>query len=301
MKPGFRHPKFALALALDFVLAALTAAYAAPAPPPDLDSLPSHFAPYQGIRVHYKELGSGSPAVVFIHGWNGDLSVWRSQLPAVSGRVHAVFIDLPGFGRSDKPEVSYTMAYLAGAVDAVMQDAGVKRAVLVGHSMGTPVIRQYYRKYPSRVAALVAVDGPLRSFFTDPAQAEPFLARFEGPDAPANIAKMFEGMLTTMPDPDRRAAILKVALATPGRVAASAMRGMFDPGVWNDDPIAVPMMAVMAPNPGWTADYVAYVKKLAPGIRYETMAGVGHFLMVERPADFNALLDDFLKGLKIIR
>lgn len=299
MKYGFRRLKFGFAFA--FVLASAAAASPAAGHAPDLDSLPSHFAPYQGIQVHYKEVGSGSPAVVFVHGWNCDLSVWRDQMPAVSGRVHAVFIDLPGFGQSDKPEVSYTMAYLAGAVDAVMLKAGVKRAVLVGHSMGTPVIRQYYRKYPARVAALVVVDGPLRSFFTDPAQAEPFVARFEGPDAAANISKMFEGMLTTMPDADRRAAILKVAAATPGRVAASAMRGMLDPAVWNDDPIEVPMMAVMAPNPGWTADYVAYVKKLAPGIRYETMAGVGHFLMIEKPAEFNALLDDFLKGLKVIR
>ena len=121
-----------------------------------LDQLPSRFAPYQGVRVYYKSLGSGSSAVVFVHGWSCDMSVWRGQIPAVEGRIRALFVDLPGFGRSDKPDVSYTMDYLAGAVDAVMQAAGVDRAVLVGHSMGTPVIRQYDRKYHAKVAALVA-------------------------------------------------------------------------------------------------------------------------------------------------
>jgi pimeloyl-ACP methyl ester carboxylesterase len=266
-----------------------------------LDRIKSRFAPYQGIRIHYKSVGSGSAAVLFIHGWICDMSVWRGQVPAVEGRVRALFVDLPGFGRSDKPDVPYTMEYLAGAVDAVMQAAGVKRAVLVGHSMGTPVIRQYYRKYPARVIALVAVDGALRSFFKNLEEAQPFLARFEGPDFAANVSRMMDGLLGDHVDPAARAEVRLVALATPQRVAASAMRGMLDPAIWGDDPIEVPMLAVMAPNAGWTADYVAYVKRLVPNIRYETMNGAGHFLMLERPAEFNSLLDDFLRSLGVVR
>ena len=287
-------------LVLALFLAATAAASGARAA--DLDALPSasHAAPFEGIRVQYKDLGSGSTAVVFVHGWSCDMSVWRRQVSAVSGRVRALFVDLPGFGQSDKPDVSYSMDYLAGSVDAVMRAAGVEHAVLVGHSMGTPVIRQFYRKYPAKVIALVAVDGPLRSFFTDPAQAAPLLARFEGPDAAANISQMFDGMFGTALDPIDRAAIKRVALATPSRVALSSMRGMVDPAIWKDDPIEVPMLAVMAPNPGSTPDYVAYVKRLAPGIVYETIPGVGHFLMLERPDDFNRLLDKFLRSQKVI-
>jgi sigma-B regulation protein RsbQ len=279
----------------------LTSASVLSAVATSLDDLPSRFAPYQGARVHYKSLGTGSPAVVFVHGWSCDMSVWRGQIPAVEGRIRALFVDLPGFGRSDKPDVSYTMDYLAGAVDAVMQAAGVDRAVLVGHSMGTPVIRQYDRKYHAKVAALVVVDGPLRSFFKDPADAQPFLAGFEGPEAAAKVAQMIEGMLTPAMDPAARADVMRAARETPPRVAASAMKGMFDPAIWSDDPIRVPTLAVMAPNPGWTPDYVEFVKRLAPGIRYETMPGVGHFLMIERPKEFNALLDDFLKNQRLIR
>lgn len=47
-------------------------------------------------------------------------------------------------------------------LEAVLQDAGVKKAVLVGHSMGTPVIRQFYRLYPQQTLGLVIVDGALR-------------------------------------------------------------------------------------------------------------------------------------------
>ena len=268
---------------------------------PALDHTPSRFAPYQGIRLHYKSLGLGTTAVVFVHGLNGDLTLWRGQVPAVDGRVRAVFLDLPGFGRSDKPDAVYSMEYFAGAVDAVIQAAGVQRAVLVGHSMGTPVIRQYYRKFPAKVIALVAVDGPLRSVFGDTAQARQFLARFEGADFAASVGEMFNGLIGPTADTTVRAAIWRAALGVPQRVAVSALRELLSPAIWRDDPIQVPVLAVMAPRQGWTPEYVSYVKRLAPGIRYEAMTGVGHFLMMERPEVFNALLVDFLRSQRVVR
>jgi pimeloyl-ACP methyl ester carboxylesterase len=283
--------------------AALLAAAAASlqAQGPALDHTPSRFAPYQGIRLHYKSLGLGTTAVVFVHGLNGDLTLWRSQVPAVDGRVRALFLDLPGFGRSDKPDVTYSMEYFAGAVDAVIQAAGVQRAVLVGHSMGTPVIRQYYRRYPAKVIALVVVDGPLRSVFGDTAQARQMLARFEGADFAANVGEMFNGLIGPTADTTVRAAIWRAALGVPQRVAVSALRELVSPAIWRDDPIRVPVLAVMAPRPGWTPEYVSYVERLAPGIRYETMTGVGHFLMMERPEVFNPLLVDFLRSQRVVR
>jgi sigma-B regulation protein RsbQ len=272
-----------------------------PAQGPALDRTPSHFAPYQGIRLHYKSLGLGTTAVVFVHGWNGDLSLWRSQVPVVDGRVRAIFLDLPGFGRSDKPEAVYSMDYLAGGVDAVLQAAGVQRAVLVGHSMGTQVIRQYYRKYPAKVIALVVVDGALRPFITDTAQMRQFMAGFEGPNYAATLGAMFETIIGPTADSTVRAAVKRVALATPQRVAVSAMREMLNPSIWRDDRIDVPVLAVMGQNPVWTPEYVTYVKKLAPGIRYETMTGVGHFLMMERPDVFNPLMMDFLRSQRVLR
>jgi len=68
------------------------------------------------------------------------------------------------FSRS---QVSYTMEYLARSIEAVLSDAKVKRAVLVGHSMGTPVIRQFYRVFPEKTVGLVIVDGALRILFPE--------------------------------------------------------------------------------------------------------------------------------------
>src|SRR6266446_5508540 len=141
----------------------------------------SRYAKLDGQRVHYENQGKGHEALVFVHGWTCNLSFWSRQVPAFEGKTRVIAIDLPGHGLSDKPQVNYTMDLFARAVDAVMRDAGVKRGVLVGHSMGTPVARQFYRKYPQKTLAIVIVDGPLRPF-GDRAMMDRMIAGFRGLD-----------------------------------------------------------------------------------------------------------------------
>ena len=110
----------------------------------------SRFTKLDGARIHYVNYGKGGDALVLIHGWTQNVDGWRDQVPDFAKRYRVIAIDLPGHGQSDKPQTTYSMDYFAQAVDAVLRDAKVKRAVLVGHSMGTPVARQFYRKYPEK-------------------------------------------------------------------------------------------------------------------------------------------------------
>src|SRR5688572_22782104 len=100
----------------------------------------SHFARFGTNQVHYRIFGKGSKTLVFIHGWSCDGTIWREQVSAFSDRARLVMIDLPGHGRSSKPQTNYSMAFFANAVAAVMKDAGINKASLIGHSMGVPVI-----------------------------------------------------------------------------------------------------------------------------------------------------------------
>ena len=104
---------------------------------------------------------------------------------------------------SDKPEVAYTMGYFAGAVDAVLIDAKVEKATLVGHSMGTPVAVQFLRMHPEKVPGLVIVDGFIREPPKDDAarqkQAEQSAAMtkmYRGPDYKTSVVKMIDFMFT---------------------------------------------------------------------------------------------------------
>src|ERR1019366_7450207 len=110
-----------------------------------------------GSRVYYESYGTGQEAVVFIHGWTCDLTFWRGQAP-VYQKHRALLVDLPGHGQSEKPEVAYTEERFARAIDAVMRDAGVTRAVLVGRRRAGPVAITSLRLFPARTKALVLVD-----------------------------------------------------------------------------------------------------------------------------------------------
>ena len=209
-------------LCLVFPVLALSASPArAEAPANVLDKAASHFAKAGDQKVHYKSLGEGKTAIVFVHGWCCDHSVWHEQAAAFDGKVRMLFIDLPGYGQSDKPKIDYTMDVFARGIDAVLEDAGVEQAVLVGHSMGVPVVRQFYRLYPAKTTALVFVDGPLRSFITDPAQVEKFLSMFKE-ETFKQTASRFAASCSAPTAPQRSATTSNESSPPPARRSPSA-------------------------------------------------------------------------------
>ena len=137
-------------------------------------------ATYDKASVHYESYGSGTDAIVFIHGWTCDLTFWRGQAP-VYQKHRSLLIDLPGHGASDKPAVAYTAERFARAIEAVMRDAKVDRAVLVGHSMGGPVAFEFMRLFPDQTQAIVLVDAFIPKGAADKAQLEPLLQSLRSP------------------------------------------------------------------------------------------------------------------------
>ncbi len=258
----------------------------------------SRFATFDGNRIHYESVGSGREALVLIHGWSGDASVWRFQVPELAKRARVIAIDLPGHGASDKPQTAYTMEFFARAIDAVMRDAGVDRAVLAGHSMGPAVIRQFYRLYPQKTLALIAVDGALQNLYSG--LLDSMIAQLRGPDYRDVALKFIASMFANAGTEALRDATLAATAATPQHVLIGSFEGMRDPAIWKDDPIGVPLLVLNAKSPFWTPEYVEYVRKLAPQVDYRVIEGPGHFLMLENPQEFNAALLDFLQKQKLL-
>jgi pimeloyl-ACP methyl ester carboxylesterase len=271
-----------------------------------LDKSPSHFATLKSepnIKVHYKLLNANQdrtkPTLVFVHGWCCDMSVWQKQADAFNGKINMLFVDLPGYGQSDHPKMDYTMDLFAKGINAAMEDAKVKEAILVGHSMGTPVVRQFYRLYPAKTKGLIVVDGSLRPFTTDREQIEKWISRFKEETFKEDAAKMLASMI---PEDNTalREQIQKLVENTRPQAAISSQRGMFDPAIWNEDPINVPTQALMAQSRFWTDDYKDFVKKLVPNLDYREFQGVGHFLFMEKPDEINAAIAEFLKKQNLL-
>jgi len=252
-----------------------------------------------GAKVHYTDYGAGENALVFVHGWSCDETFWAGQAPALGAKFHVITIDLPGHGQSDKPQIAYTMDLYARAIDAVLRDAKVKAATLIGHSNGTPVIRQFYRKFPEKTRALVIVDGALRPF-GDKAMMEKFVAQLKAPNYEENTGKMIDSMTSPIPDAALREKIKTAMLRTPQHVAASEMEATLDPELWKPDKITLPVLMILAKQPFWSAEYEQFVRGIVPDLDYQTWEGVSHFLMMEKPEHFNSVVAAFLEKHKLL-
>ncbi len=128
------------------------------APRPISRKLHSGFIDIGNLRVHHMYGGRGSP-VVFVHGLGSSgYMEWRSNLDSVAVR-HRVFApDLPGFGRTDKPRVRYTVPYFARFVRRYMEDRGLRSAALVGTSLGGRIALEVALEQPKMVRKLVLVN-----------------------------------------------------------------------------------------------------------------------------------------------
>jgi pimeloyl-ACP methyl ester carboxylesterase len=259
--------------------------------------LESRVAPFEGTTIHYQTGGKGEDALIFVHGWTCNADFWRAQTSAFPA-LRVIALDLPGHGQSGKPQTDYTMDYFARSIEAVMQHAKVKRAVLVGHSMGTPVVRQFYRLYPEKTLGLVIVDGALRLFMPK-AQMDAFTAQMRA-NYKTTAPQMVDGMLTPVKDEKMKSEIRAAMLGTPDYVAISAMTAMADEKLYAPDPIKVPVLAILAKSPFWAADTESFLRTLAPDLEYYMWDGVSHFLMIDKPQEFNQTLQVFLVKRKLL-
>jgi pimeloyl-ACP methyl ester carboxylesterase len=249
-------------------------------------SLFAETALVEGRKVHYSSFGKGHKVLVLIHGWTCDETFWGSNVPGLSKQYRVLTVDLPGHGQSDlAPE--YSMDSFADAVSAVMTAAKVKRATLVGHSMGGPVLLAFARRHREQATALVAVDAA----FSDPQSAARSQAKgrsFLGPDALTAREAIVRHMFSPATMPATREHILRVMLAVPEDVADGAIHGMRDPEFWREDRIDLPFLEIAAGSS-------AYIKLPAlrgrfPRAQLMRIHGTGHFLMMEKPLVFNRTL-----------
>jgi pimeloyl-ACP methyl ester carboxylesterase len=262
----------------------------------------SKFTSLDGTRIHYARAGQGPATILFVHGWSCHGGFWREQAAALAPKARLLFVDLPGHGQSDKPQTEYSPDYFARAVLAVLKDAGAEKAILVGHSMGVPVICRVYAQAPEKVAGLVAIDGMMRRPSMNPEQLERLLARYRAADYKDHVSRFIGAMFPVPGTESLRDRVLRDMSTTPQHVMVAAFEGMFDAALpaWDIPKTEIPVLALQAPNPMWTAEYQEFVRGRSPLSDYRTVENTGHFLMLERPEEFNSALLDMLAKAKLI-
>jgi pimeloyl-ACP methyl ester carboxylesterase len=280
-----------------------------------------------GARLNTIDMGEG-PAIVFVHGLSGSWPNWLEQLPVFAGRngdaslrrvspgfgSHRVIaMDLPGFGHSPMPDEPITISAYARILDGLLEKLGVSAATVVGNSMGGFVSAELAIAFPERVERLVLVSAAGISTYRHPGveRIEPYLRRA------APMVAMYTGWTAAQSDwIARRRGLrnLTLGLVTrhPGRLpaalAAEQLRGAGKPGFMQalraniDYPVRERLPEIACPTLiVWGAEDkvipvadASVFEELIPGSRKVIFQDTGHLAMLERPASFNKLLDEFI-------
>ncbi len=256
-----------------------------------------------GVTIDVEVRGEG-PAVLFIHGYPLDRSIWAHQLAALEGWCR-VAPDLRGMGRSDAPDLGYSMETYAADLAVLLDLLGVKEVVLVGHSMGGYVAFEFLRRWRERVRGLVLVGTRAEADTPDGRKARDAAAataREQGAEAIADamLPKML-GASTLAGSPATVGRVRSLMAATPVAGIVGAL------GAMRDRPDSTPMLPSLGGLPSLVVvgdeDEVTppgQARAMAdsiPGASLVVIRSAGHLPMLERPDETSDALLAFLQGL----
>lgn len=251
----------------------------------------------QGI-VHYEVYGRGKP-VILLHGWLGSWGLWQDTMSYLGRYYRTYALDFWGFGESGKKRETYAVQDFVSLVDQFMEQLGIVKAPLVGHSMGGTVSLSVAIKYPQRVSKVVVVGSPIvGSSLALPlklaGQRPIAFMLFNMMDAFRFAMKVASPVIcrddrfAEMMDRDLSRTTLESFLLSIASLRRTDLRPMLGH-------IQVPAMGMYGDR-----DVIVHPRQWEPmkqGIshaRIERFPSAGHFLMLEEPKDFAERLKSFL-------
>ena len=249
-----------------------------------------------GVQIHYESGGRGSPALIFIHGWNCDRSYWSAQLPVFAATHHVAAVDLAGHGDSGVNRENWSMANFGADVAAVAHALQLEDIILVGQSMGGQVALEAARLLKGRVKMIVGADtlSDVSLRYAD-AQLAAMLAAMET-DFPGTVDGMVRNsFFLPKSDPALIERIVRDMSAAPPAVGVGALEGI---ARWYNEGVEQTLADIDVPIRLINSDYrptnTRAGQALTDSFEATLMSGVGHFVMQEDPAQFNAIMAELL-------
>jgi pimeloyl-ACP methyl ester carboxylesterase len=253
-----------------------------------------------GVAIVYSAVGSGEPALVFIHGGIADRTFWDAQLQAFAGSHRVIAPDLAGHGESGTNRMKWGLPEFGADVRAVVEAEKPERIIIFGNSLGGPVAIEAALLMPDRVLGVVGVDTfqSLDYVYTDAAalaRAEAFRNDFAG-----SVKAMTKALFHRDADPE----IVADAERRMAKTSPEAMYEMFKSMGGYDTAAAarrltVPLRAI---NGDLYPTDVAGVRKVKADFDVVIMKHMGHYPMLERPEEFNrhvtAVVEELTRPLR---
>lgn len=244
-------------------------------------------------KIGVTERGSGDRAIVFLHGVGSDKSVWRPQLDHFGASLRSVAFDYPGYGDSGPAPEGTTRDDYAAAILAAMDSLGIERAHVCGLSLGGVVAIAIHALAPQRCRSLIIAD----SFAVHPDGRGIYERSIAASADLRALAEARVDVLLAQPsDPLVRSEVVE----TMARIDPAAYR-IGAEAVWLADQrdratgIDVPTLVVCGADDKVTPPKLSLeLASLVPGACYEEIHGAGHLSNLEKPDEFNRIVEEFI-------
>ena len=259
------------------------------------------------ITLNRIRKGSSTPPIVFVHGFLCSHRDWQHQVSHFLSDHTVVSCDLRGHGDSLRGEEPMTIETVGGDVARLLGEENLTGAILVGHSMGCRVVMEAWRQAKDRVSSLVLVDGSRVGVDKAVGQAS-WNAAIVQKGYKTVVRALFEEMFFGDPPSWRDAAIENV-LSVPESIGVPLFNALVE---WDAEQLVSTMASLDIPvlvlqsttmsfdrvrrrlTEGEFGTFQKLVLKSVAGAESETIAGAGHFSMMEAPAAINARIARFI-------
>lgn len=239
--------------------------------------------------------GQGGIPVLFVHGLSGEMVVWDAQLRHLRASRRAIALDLRDHGLSDAPsDGDYSLDALASDVHAVVTELELPRVILAGHSMGGAVITRYAALHPDRVAGLLYVDsvGDLTQIPEERLSA--FKKQLKN-GQPEEVVRGFFTDLLANAKPETQEVVWPGVDNLPPRVIYTLLDILLNYSPVEDLASShCPKLSIIADG----NDEPFSLHNVGEGIPHHLIEGTSHWVMMEKPAEFNRVMDEFLAGIQ---
>lgn len=238
--------------------------------------------------IYYEDNGQGGLPVVFVHSFAGSTMHWQTQVDHLQKDRRIITLDMRGHGRSDAPNrMQYAVDSLGGDIGAVVDSLNINRFVLVGHSMGGAAAIAYAGAHPERVAGLLLVGTSGKS-----SEKEAKTILYSLDKEYEKVMEDYTQLLLTNAKPAVDALVREGMKHLSKPTSLSIIKSIFE-----FDPL-VPLKRYTGPTLilyTLAEDEPKALHKQMPNIPHKMIKGTSHWMQMDKPEEFNQILDEFLK------
>jgi pimeloyl-ACP methyl ester carboxylesterase len=255
------------------------------------------------VEINYFQQGQGDTTLLFLHGWCIDATYWENQVNYFSKNYSVFAIDLPGFGKSKAERTNWTVEEYARDVTAFIDSMNLKNVVIIGHSMAGEIMLQTALTNNPKIAGIVGVDNfKLIDVTFTPEQMKqmtdflPLLEKDFKNSAPVYADIMLFHPTTSKEVKDR----VKTDFANSNSVIGygTLMNQMQYAYIDAQRLEQLNYKLYLINSDGHPTNETGLKNHCKKGFQVETISATGHYPMIEKPAEFNLILEKVLKEMK---